>query len=152
MRLMGHSSVATDSLVSLVYASSAVGLLSEKEILDILRVSRINNERLGITGMLLYKGGNFLQVLEGPEPAVLQLIDKIERDPRHRGVMRLIKQGENERQFQDWSMGFRNLDEIPEEDKAGFSAYLTDSLLDEKFRSEPARCYKLLRAFKQNFR
>ncbi len=136
----------------LFYASSAVRLLSEHEVLEILRIARINNERLGVTGMLLYKEGNFLQVLEGPEPEVLQLIGIIEGDARHHGILRLITRPEKERQFPNWSMAFCNLDEIPKEDQPAFSPYLSSSLLDEKFRTEPASCYKLLRSFKATMR
>ena len=49
-----------EQLAAAVYVSSAVRPLTEDEILDILLVARQNNERLGVTGMLLYRDGNFL--------------------------------------------------------------------------------------------
>lgn len=52
---------AMDNLISLVCVSSAVRPLRDEEIVDILRVSRRNNEKLDITGMLLYKAGNFVR-------------------------------------------------------------------------------------------
>ena len=51
-------------LVSLSYVSSAVRKLDDHELLEVLRVARKNNERLGVTGMLLYHDGNFMQILE----------------------------------------------------------------------------------------
>ena len=48
-----------------VYVSSAVDLFSDEELLKLLDVSRKNNQALDVTGMLLYKGGNFMQFLEG---------------------------------------------------------------------------------------
>ncbi len=141
-----------DTLLSVVYVSSASHMLADEEILAILRTSRVNNERLGITGMLLYKEGNFMQVLEGPEEHVRQLTQVIRRDARHRGYQQLIAQQTTERQFDGWSMGFKNIQGASEDDKASMSSFLTDSLLDEKFRSEPAAAYRLLRRFKQSVR
>ncbi len=54
----------------LVYVSSAVRPFSRVDLDDLLATSRANNARVGITGMLLYKDGNFMQVLEGDEEAV----------------------------------------------------------------------------------
>ena len=143
---------AVEPLISLMYVSSAARLFSEKDILEILRVSRINNERLGITGMLLYHEGSFLQILEGPKFEVSKKADEIELDSRHRGMLRLVTKAEEVRQFPGWSMGFCNLNEIPEEDRAAFSPYLISSVLDEKFLKEPAACYRLLCAFKKTLR
>lgn len=94
----------------LVYASSATRPFSEADLSDLLETSRENNARLGITGMLLYKDGNFMQVLEGEEETVRALYEKIGTDPRHDGAITLHQSFAQERQFPDWSMGFRNLD------------------------------------------
>jgi len=65
-----------NELVSLVYVSSSVRELDDSEILNILRTSQRNNERRNITGMLLYKDGNFLQVLEGTDRSVTELMER----------------------------------------------------------------------------
>ena len=57
----------------LVYVSSAVRPFSKSELVELLNVTRDNNSRLGVTGMLLYRDGNFMQVLEGGEPVVRAL-------------------------------------------------------------------------------
>jgi hypothetical protein len=57
--------------------SSATRRLSVAELADILRVSRADNQRDEITGMLLYKDGNIMQVLEGAEEKVSALIEKL---------------------------------------------------------------------------
>jgi hypothetical protein len=44
-----------------------------------LEQSRENNLRLDVTGMLLYKGGNFMQMLEGEKDAVLGLYEAKKR-------------------------------------------------------------------------
>lgn len=50
-------------MINLIYTSSAVELFREDELVELLKTSRDNNRRRGITGMLLYNDGNFLQVL-----------------------------------------------------------------------------------------
>jgi Sensors of blue-light using FAD len=62
---------------------------STEELTDLLRKSRDNNAALGITGMLLYKDGNFMQVLEGDEERVRALATKVSQDRRHRGFIQL---------------------------------------------------------------
>lgn len=69
-------------MIYLVYVSSAVKLFSSAELQQLLRGARENNSSRDITGMLLYKDGNFMQVLEGEKEPVLALRDRISRDPR----------------------------------------------------------------------
>ncbi len=152
-RFVGMDGVdENNQLVSLVYASSSRRKLEDGEILEILRTSQRNNSRRDITGMLLFKDGNFLQVLEGSEAAVTELMETVERDPRHRGLIVLTKKPVTERQFPNWSMAFKDLGALSDQDKAAFSPFLAHSFLDEEFRRRPDRCYKLLLHFKQNIR
>ena len=139
-------------LVSLVYVSSATSEFQSQELHEILRTARNNNQRLDITGMLLYKDGNFMQVLEGPGEAVNGLMSFIEKDSRHRGMIVLIKKPIAERQFTAWSMAFKDLNNLSPKDKAGYSPFLTESLLEQEFQTKPDRCYKLLLHFKKNIR
>src|SRR5579875_1856403 len=149
---MGAVAEQVANQVSVVYVSSGVRRFQPEEILEILRTSRRNNEKRNITGMLLYKDGNFLQVLEGPEQAITQLLQTIETDPRHRGMIQLTKKPIEERQFANWSMAFKDLDRLSAEDAAAYSPFLKESLLDKEFRSKPDRCYQLLLRFKQSVR
>lgn len=139
-------------LVSLVYVSSAVREFEPTELIEILRKSRDNNEQRGVTGMLLYKDGNFMQVLEGPDQSLSELLSSIEKDPRHRGMIVLIRQAIQERQFAKWSMAFKDLNHLSAEDQRGYSSFLTGSLLDQDFQARPDRCYKLLLHFKNSCR
>ncbi len=113
-------------LITLVYVSAAVHLLSDHEIIDILRVSQRNNKRACITGVLLYEGGNFIQVLEGPEGSVRELESRIKSDPRHSGYLQLLMKTSTERHFAHWSMGFKRMSDLSVEDRAVFNAYLED--------------------------
>jgi hypothetical protein len=67
----------------IVYISAATYLMDENELKEILEVSRKNNQSSGITGLLLYHEGNFIQVLEGEKTAINALYDKITIDNRH---------------------------------------------------------------------
>ena len=96
----------------LVYTSMAVNALSGTELLAQLPVYREKNLRLGITGLLLYKQGEFMQALEGDETTVRALFAVIGKDPRHDRVHLLTTVEVPRRQFPQWSMGFKNLDEI----------------------------------------
>src|SRR4051812_26378365 len=98
------------SLIHLVFVSSATPPFSQADLLALLEISCCNNEAVGITGMLLYRDGNFMQVLEGEESAVTATHDRISRDRRHDGLITMLKGPIAKRNFGDWSMGFRNLD------------------------------------------
>lgn len=136
----------------LVYVSSAVRLFSTAELHKIMGKFRRNNQLNGITGMLLYKDGNFIQALEGEEKNVRDLFAKISRDPRHRGVLTLAEGFREERQFSDWSMGFRDLNEAEARATPGYSEFLNTSFTAPEFAAEPDRCLRLLLAFKKNMR
>jgi len=73
----------------LVYVSSATLPFSGEDLRALLATCRENNAELGVTGMLLYKDGNFMQVLEGDEQAVRGLYARIAADPRHGGEITL---------------------------------------------------------------
>ncbi|MBV9938606.1 MAG: BLUF domain-containing protein [Acidobacteriaceae bacterium] len=145
---MSEATERESNLISLVYVSSGTRHFERQEILDILQVSRKNNARLRITGILLYQDGNFMQVLEGAEQNLSELMCSIERDHRHRGVIVLLKKAISERLFPQWSMAFKDLSELPHEDAAAFSPFLRESVIDEQFRSRSEACYKLLLRFK----
>lgn len=100
-------------MYQLFYVSNATDALGgEAGIQSILEAARRFNEPEGITGMLLYRGGIFLQLLEGDRKKVEELFERIERDPRHNNVIRLFGVERNERLFGDWSMAYREVSEI----------------------------------------
>ena len=133
-----------------IYVSSAVTPFMQSELTDLLEKSRLNNAALDISGMLLYKDGNFMQVLEGDEGAVRTLYRKIARDPRHRGLLALLQGTLAERQFPDWSMGFRDLKAADVLGVPGYDEFLNTPLTDARFSSDPTQCQKLLNTFKRS--
>ena len=70
-----------DGLITVAYVSSATHLMTEDELAAILDVSRERNARDGITGLLLYSDGDFIQVLEGPEAPVRAAGERAQRHP-----------------------------------------------------------------------
>ena len=97
-------------MISTVYVSAARHAFTSAELEALLEKSRANNSRDGVSGVLLYRDGDFLQVLEGPEEAVRRTYARIARDPRHGGVIVLDESEITERNFGEWSMGFRRVD------------------------------------------
>ena len=97
------------SLISLTYTSTAARLLSVAELVELIEQIRPKNERLGVTGLLLYSGGNVIQTLEGTADAVDEVFDAIAADPRHGDVRVVDRRAIEERAFASWSMGFRNV-------------------------------------------
>ncbi len=135
-------------MLQLVYVSAAVKPFHDEELLELLRQARSKNTGLGITGMLLYKKKEFMQALEGPEKEVTALADRIAQDPRHRDVRVILKNTAREREFPDWTMGFRNLDNGEMLDVEGYSTFLTSPLRSHMFTDNPALCRTFLLLFK----
>jgi hypothetical protein len=99
-------------LVRLLYASRATTEVGHDELLAILKKSRANNLQCGVTGVLCYSGGVFLQVLEGGRGPVSQLYNRITQDKRHADVVLLAYEEIGERSFVGWSMGQVNLNRL----------------------------------------
>ncbi|AHJ97012.1 BLUF domain-containing protein [Hymenobacter swuensis] len=97
-----------DSLHHIIYQSTAVMALSGPELERLLNQSRVHNQLAGVSGMLLYDGNRFLQVLEGPEVAVTHIFSRIVPDCRHTDVQVLANGPLAQRQFSAWSMGLVN--------------------------------------------
>jgi hypothetical protein len=91
----------------MAYLSSASFPYSDDDLATLLMNSRANNGRAGVTGMLLFRDGQFLQVLEGPDEAVRERYGRIAADPRHRDVHKLMEETIAERHFPSWTMGYR---------------------------------------------
>lgn len=91
----------------LLYISTTRKPLDGKTLEDILRISRRNNASVGVTGLLVVGGRRFLQALEGPSDAVMEVFDRIARDPRHFAIVRLSTRQIETRLFGDWAMGCR---------------------------------------------
>jgi len=93
-----------------VYHSKARPGLTGADIDVFLQSSRRNNRNVGIGGMLLFGRGCFIQLIEGPGPAVERTYRRILSDPRHIDAMLLYDGSGEPRRFPGWSMGFARLE------------------------------------------
>ena len=135
------------SLLSIVYVSTATKPFSTAELSTLLSRSRERNEATGITGMLFYKSGCFLQAFEGEESSVRDLLLRIQNDPRHRNIVLLQNSTIGEREFSSWSMGFKHLDEADVESQPGFNEMLKMLVRHGRCSMDIAFAIKLLRSF-----
>jgi hypothetical protein len=76
-------------MFSITYISFSTQPFSARELLDLLAFARENNGKLAVTGMLLYREGSFMQVLEGRPANVHRLYTRIESDLIGRWAFRI---------------------------------------------------------------
>ncbi|WP_338403136.1 BLUF domain-containing protein [Arthrobacter bussei] len=117
---------ASRDLLSIVYSSSAAHPYDDEGLGALLALCRANNARNELTGMLLYRNGRFLQVLEGPEDQLRRRMSIIAADPEHTDVRVLLQETIDERQFPDWTMGYEPVSETLEEDVPGYRSTFSD--------------------------
>jgi hypothetical protein len=97
-----------------MYASRAAATVDADALATILRQSKENNPRTGVTGVLCFCSNArvFLQVLEGGRGAVSAAYNRIAQDPRHSEVVLLSYEEIGERSFASWSMGQVNMSRL----------------------------------------
>ncbi len=91
----------------IIYISTATAVTTPEDPAAILEVSRRNNVRDGLTGLLYFDGKRFLQVIEGDDATIAGTLDRINHDPRHRAIVVLADRHVSEREFGEWSMAYR---------------------------------------------
>ncbi|PUA29882.1 MAG: hypothetical protein B0W54_04875 [Cellvibrio sp. 79] len=136
-------------MICIVYISSAKLGLTYGEILNIVEDSRMNNEKSGLTGLLLFNSGNFMQLVEGAESAVDALYRKIEKDRRHREVKLLLSEPITHRNFSNWTMGFKDIEKLQEMNPEILNSFLTDELNFSVYQKNPYKALKFLETFKR---
>jgi EAL domain-containing protein (putative c-di-GMP-specific phosphodiesterase class I) len=104
---------ATEELCFLLYVSEATQAMDAAALEALLEKSRCFNGAAGVTGFLIYQDGWFMQLLEGREAVLDALMDRIRQDPRHHKVQEVARGKLSHRSFPDWSMGFRNMEQLP---------------------------------------
>ncbi len=135
----------------LIYCSQAVKEFTSDELIALLERARRNNERLGLTGMLLYSNQSFMQVLEGDAKHVDRVYTSIVQDPRHTNLRLLMDDEISVRMFPDWTMGFEHVeDEDLAEVLEGFTPDLEYPLVDPKLISNASIAQTLLELYAKN--
>ena len=124
-------------MLTLVYISTARALITPAMCENILAVSRSNNSRVGVSGLLVAGQKRFIQALEGPTDAVRQTYARIAADPRHYACVTLGERYSDTRQFGEWSMGYSGGADA--DDDAGLEAIvaaLVEPLDDADLRAQ----------------
>ncbi|NBC11725.1 MAG: hypothetical protein GVY24_08370 [Planctomycetes bacterium] len=98
-------------LLQLLYISQAATPMDSPALMDLLAQCHRNNRELGLTGLLMYSGGHFIQLLEGDPASVCQMYERIRRDRRHTNVRLLMQEPAHRRIFDRWRMGLLNMDD-----------------------------------------
>ena len=110
--------------------------MSETDLVRLMEQSDADNKKRDITGMLLFLGDRFIQVLEGQKDDVIDLFDQIAVDPRHKKVSILLEGITRKRTFQDWTMGFETTgsdpSQMPEMFRDPKSYFGTTSMVNQK--------------------
>lgn len=138
-------------LTSLLYVSAARRLWAPSDLTALLRASRARNAGDGITGLLLYHEGVFMQYIEGPPPAVQALHERLHADERHRNLLVLHRSERAQRLFPHWLMGFHRADDLAS-GTDGITSFLRRSHRDpESPDRTDTRVLRLLTSFRQHF-
>lgn len=139
--------VSPVELRHLIYASMLSPGVDPAALRAIVDKARIDNERRGVTGMLLHDKGSILQIMEGEPETVDGLFAKIKRDPRHRHIVKLVEEPIDHRHFSGWSLAMADAtwDDVYEADTC-----LNDFFLNRRtfIKLEPGRAKQILRLFR----
>ncbi len=92
-----------------IYISHSKSNMSDCELDRLLAHARRRNQARGVTGMLLYCGATFFQVLEGQREQVQTVLDAVYHDPRHYRMKVLSHGSAQKRRFKEWSMGYQRV-------------------------------------------
>jgi len=139
------------SLYCLVYTSIANQKMSDDNLKELLKKSRLKNERKNVTGMLLYLDPFFIQILEGEEAIVNESFNIIKQDSRHHKVKIIYKKPIEQRSFPNWTMGFNKISDENLEAAEGFSDFLQRPT-SHFFSDSPSETEKMLEKFLDMFK
>ena len=134
-------------ILTLTYTSSATDLMSVTQLVELIEQIRPKNDRLGVTGLLLYSGGSVIQTLEGASYAVYRVFDAIRADPRHGDVRIVERRYVDDRSFASWSMGFRNISAREVADLQDFNEFARQSV-GHDLVDHAASAFDLLKTFR----
>ncbi|CCG42971.1 BLUF domain-containing protein [Magnetospirillum molischianum] len=132
-------------MIQIIYASAASESMVASDLPLILEKARVKNERLNITGFLLYDEGSFLQVLEGPNDALEEVLGAIIADNRHKKIRLLSKKIVDGREFGDWAMAYA----VKDVERARCDGFLDYAASREEFSIEGGEVTQILSMFQE---
>lgn len=132
-------------MFQLIYSSIESRAMDTDDLRDIVKKAVSANKAIDVTGLLLYVDGFILQLLEGEKEIVLNLYQKIKKDPRHYDVETILEIERGKRMFPDWSMGFKSIhtNEIRNFD----GEVITSETLRSRCRIKPNLVFDLMATF-----
>ncbi|MBK1643825.1 hypothetical protein CKO25_03945 [Thiocapsa imhoffii] len=129
----------------LIYLSRANEALGREHIDEIVAQSRASNRPEGITGLLIYQNGYFMQLLEGRQEPVEALMARIAEDPRHSEPLVVVRGYAGQRLFADWSMGYWKVGATPDGEQSPFERH-SQTISLRKASEDTRFCYALFQA------
>lgn len=135
------------SLKYVSYMSNQALILKEDDIERLLFQIREKNKKLAITGLLLLIQGKFIQYIEGPEEEIENVYKKIKSDPRHNQLILLDSGDIDDRQFKDWSMAYRKIEDDVVENITGYKNLELDNLFLKPYEEGTHPVLKVLYNF-----
>ncbi len=144
-----HQEESNENLFRLVYTSARMKNCTDQDIDQILEVSRRNNAKINVTGILIHTKDRFLQVLEGDKEVIMSLYHKIDKDSRHGGSNMRFCEPVNERYFANWEMAGRKMDKSVEFNTSidDNQRKLYDSMMDGDLSSYKDAGMRVLKTF-----
>jgi hypothetical protein len=134
------------ALMQLIYVSQLVGQ-PDAALMPIHTSAVKHNTNNGVTGMLLYFKGSFMQVLEGERDAVMVTYQRVQADRRHQHCKVLVEEDIAQRHFPTWSMGLCCLGDADFRKFPQFDLYFQDGFAFEKIQANPGIALSMLQAF-----
>lgn len=131
-------------MLRVTYLSRESDPFTAQALVDLLEHCKRNNPTLGVTGMLMYANGTFLQTLEGETDTVEALLGRIERDSRHRDFRVIKREAVQGRLYENWSMGFERLTQATLQDVPALKAFQLEDFNPEHLSAHPAVVENLL--------
>lgn len=134
------------ALMQLIYVSQLVGQ-PDAQLVPIHTSAMKYNVQSGVTGMLLYFKGSFMQVLEGERDAVMVTYQRIQADRRHQNCKLLVEEDIAQRHFPQWTMGLCCLGQEDFMKFPQFGMYFQDGFAFDKIQASPGIALSMLQAF-----
>jgi hypothetical protein len=135
------------ALIHVIYVSTANKKIVDADLNAILDSSVRHNIKNDVTGLLLFAGNRFMQVLEGQEVAINETMARIAKDSRHTDLVVLEQTAIARRSFDKWSMGFHRLNELEVNSKPGFAAFLEPDFDASTIGAKQGVALRMLREF-----
>lgn len=127
------------SIYQIVYVSTAKKQLSSAELDQLTSCIAKNNANNELTGILLYTGTSFLQLLEGCTQKVKEIFQVIQKDPRHTSLSVIVERTIKTRRYPRTSLSFRVTDQATLEALYTLFLQSTDEAIKKSFQSVSLR-------------